>query len=972
MTAGFAGVFAQPPGADFAAALVAGLLDRLDGQPPEALAGVTLIVNTERMRRRVEALLSDGPPRLLPRILTLSDLSTLHPDAGIAAVPALRRKLELMQLVRRLLKTDPGLGDLAAAPALADSLLALVDEMEAEGVAADALRTLDVPFLGGHWQQSLRFLDIATGYLAAGGGAGGTGVRLRHAVDWLARAWADVPPQAPVILAGSTGSRAPTRSLMRIVAALPQGAVVLPGLDRDLPAAVWDRLGDGAEDHPQAMLAASCAALGVAPGDLPAWHGAPPPAGDRNRLVSLALRPAPVTAAWLTEAPTLTPSLARACDGLTLLEARDPRTETLAIALRLRQAVAEGDRAALVSPDRVLTRRVQAQLARWGITADDSGGRPVSLTPPGIFLRQTAALAGQPLPAADLLALLKHPLTASGRKGARGPHLDLTGKLQTRTLAGAGPAVTPETLAAHADRHGNPDWGAWLTAALAPLAAPGPLPLTAHVARHLAAAEALAAGPGGTPRQLWARRTGEAARRIIDLLTAEAEAGGTMAPHEYSALLLNLMATETVEEEAFVSHPQVAIWGTLEARVQNADLVILAGLNEGVWPAMPPPDPWLSRPMRRDAGLTSPERRVGLSAHDFQQAAGARTVVLSRAIRNDEAETVAARWLQRLTGLIAGMGTIGETALSAMRARGAVLTDIAARIDRPPASIPPAPRPSPRPPVDARPGELAVTRIETLIRDPYAIYARYVLKLRPLDPPGRAPDARDRGIVLHRIMEAFTQATADGWPADPGAVLMRVADEVLAEAAPWPALRRLWLGRLAEVLPWLIAEEAAMRHLASPAAQEVRGAREVSGLDLPFRVTAQADRIDRAAGGGIAIYDYKSSLPSEKQAKLFNVQLPLEGAIAMAGGFDGIPAGPIEALGIIAIGGSGGRLDYDPAVVPEEWDRLRRLIAGYQRRERGYTARSRPSLLSWAGDYDHLARYGEWDDSDEPVPGDVG
>jgi double-strand break repair protein AddB len=962
-------VFALTPGVDFAAALIAGLDARLAGQAPEAVARVELWVNTQRTRRALVTRFAEGPARLLPRIRVVTELAAdpLAPAGLPPAVPELRRRLELARLVAALLAAEPGLGSGTAAFELAESLGELLDEMQGEGVDPAALAAVDPAGHAAHWQRSLRFLRLLEHYVAAGGMTDGQG-RMRAVADACAAAWAANPPRHPVIVAGSTGSRGPTRAFMAAVARLPQGALVLPGFDPGLPPAVWARLGaddPGAADHPQHGFRRLADAIGFDLLAVPAWHDSRAPAPERNALVSLALRPAPVTDQWRSDGLALAGSLGAACARLDWVEAPDPRAEAQAIALVLREASETGARAALVTPDRTLARRVAAELDRWGIIPDDSAGRPLALTPPGVLLRRLAELPGARLTPGDLLVLLKHPLVSSAPAARRG-HLRLTARLETGKLRGGGPWIDWPDLAAWAEERGDeaPGWIAWLRSSLAPLAdAARPAPLALHVARHRAAAEALAAGPSAAAHGLWEREAGRRALALLDELAAAAAASAPLGPAEYRALLASLMAARDVPEDAVVTHPAVAIWGTLEARVQSAALVVLGGLNEGTWPRLPGADPWLGRGIRRELGLPSPERAIGLSAHDFQQAMGAERVVLTRATRDAEAPTVASRWLLRLENLLRGLGPEGEAALNAARGRGDALLALARRLDRPAAPVPPARRPAPRPPVTARPSELSATRIETLVRDPYAIYAGKVLRLRRLDPPGREADALTRGNAIHAALDAFVTATADGLPEDAAAVFAATIRAALAEHAPWPAVRAAWTARLDRSAAWFLAGEAERRARALPLAREPAGRRSLDGLALPFAVTARADRIDRAPNGSYAIYDYKSGAPpSRDEIRAFRLQLPLEAAIAEAGGFPDLPPAPVRHLEYLGINARKAQaVDLDPA---ETWARLRRLIAHYQRPGSGYVARLRPQTLSYESDYDHLSRKGEWEDGD--------
>jgi double-strand break repair protein AddB len=970
-------LFALPPGADFPKALVQGLVARTRGQPPEALARAEILVNTHRMQRRVKELFDAGPARLLPRVRLVTDLAV---EAALAdlppPIPPLRRRLELTQLVAGLLERQPDLAPSSAVFDLADSLARLMDEMQGEGVSQADLEALDVSDQSGHWQRSLAFVRLVEGFVSAGSEGLDPEARQRRVVEHLARQWRQAPPQHPVIVAGSTGSRGATMAFMEAVAGLPQGALVLPGFDFALPGEVWDRMGEAeaqpAEDHPQYRYVSLMRRLGMHPGAVRPWQEDAEPDAARNRLVSLALRPAPVTDQWMIEGARLG-AVAPAVERLSLIEADSPRAEAGAIALQLRDAVDRGESAALITPDRTLTRQVTAALDRWGITPDDSAGRPLPLTAPGRFLRQVAALFGETLTSEALLALLKHPLTNSA-EGARGTHLLHTRDLELHLRRHGPPFPTAADLRRWAGEDpARQAWAGWLGQLLEGLDTIGERHLSEHLAEHLRVAEALAGGTGGTGTgtgtgELWEKEAGREARRRLDELMREAGAGGRLAAFDYQSLFHAILQRGEVRE-AVGAHPGVMIWGTLEARVQGADLVILGGLNEGTWPEIPGPDPWLNRPMRQAAGLLLPERQVGLSAHDFQQAVAARTAVLSRSVRDAEAQTVPSRWLNRLVNLMEGLSDESRAALKDMRGRGDDWLRLAARLDAPEARVAPAPRPSPRPPVEQRPQRLSITEIQKLIRDPYAIYARHVLGLRPLDPLRQLPDAPLRGTVLHRVMERFI---GEAPVADPGetARLMRLAEEVLEEEAPWPAARRMWRARLARVADWFVEAE-----IGRQASQQVLALERAGELQLPeveLTLRGKLDRIDRLEDGRLVIFDYKTGTPPSKdQQTHFDKQLALAAMMAEAGALKDLTGAEVARLVYIGLGSK-------PAEVARDWTvedsaatrtEFLALLAAYRDPARGYTSRRAVDLQGFGGDYDHLARFGEWDQS-APVRGE--
>ena len=965
-------IFAVPPGADFPKMLVQGLRDRSAALPPEALARVQLVVNTRRMARRVRDLFDQGPACLLPQLSLITDLGESVDLAQVpAAIPPLRRRLELTQLISKLLEQQPDLAARSSLFDLSDSLAALIDEMQGEGVSPDAIRKLDVSDMSGHWARAQAFIGIADHFIDAGQDALDVQARQRLVVKNLIARWQVDPPLQPVILAGSTGSRGTTLMLMEAVARLPQGALVLPGYDFDQPDQVWHGLDDAlsSEDHPQYRFRKLITQLGLEPGQVLPWTHDQAPSHSRNRLVSLALRPAPITDAWMSEGPQLT-DLDSATKDLTLVEAHSPRSEALAIALRLREAAETGQTAALITPDRMLTRQVSAALDRWNILPDDSAGLPLQLSPPGRFLRHVAGLFARRLDGEALLTLLKHPLCHDG--GERGAHLLHTRDLELDLRRHGPPFPDSASLTAFAIRKEAPEsWLKWLTAHFCDQQIPGQRPLSEWVANLRALAEAISAGSSGETGTLWDKNAGQKALSVIDSLEHEAQHGGPMTAHDFADLLGALLAGEEVRDRD-APHPHIMIWGTLEARVQGADLLILGGLNEGSWPEAAAPDPWLNRQMRDKAGLLLPERRIGLSAHDFQQAIGAPEVWLTRATRSDDAETVPSRWLNRLTNLLQGLpGQGGPDALSAMRVRGQQWLRWSEQLEDAP-QIDPAPRPSPRPPLASRPNRLSVTEIKRLIRDPYAIYAKHVLRLKPLNPLVQAPDALLRGIVIHEVLEHFVKDSVLDSALLTRENFLKRAETLLDHHVAWPTARKLWLARLERIADDFLAAETARRGDGGPVAFEAAMKLVLTPLD--FTIAGRADRIDRNSRGALRIVDYKTGAPpTESQQSKFDKQLLIEAAMAEQGGIDGFDPSPVAEAVFIGMGGSYKEVPAPLGKEPPDkvLAELKELISAYFEPDQGYSSRRMLHKDTDLGDYDHLARFGEWDRTDETTPEDL-
>ena len=964
----------------FLDALVAGLVAESGGDPL-ALAQATILLPTRRAARSLaEAFLraSAGRALLLPRLVPVGDVDAeelaLGGDDGDAAgsvdippaVPELQRVLALTRLVLAWGRAR-GSGPLApgqAAP-LAAALARFLDEVETEGSDFALLAELVPAHFAEHWQQVLDFLAILTAHwpahLAELGGVG-PAERRNQVLRAQAESWRRKPPPGRIIAAGLTGGVAAVAELLAVVALLPQGAVVLPGLDRGI--ADWDAVAADPA-HPQHLLGRLLRRLEAEAATVRDWPapGLTPGPASRRRLIAEALRPAAESHHWRGLAGIGPDALA----GLTRLDCAGPQEEATVIALLLREALQVPEKtAALVTPDRGLARRVAAELKRWGIEIDDSAGAPLDKTPPGLFLRLLLDLAAEDLAPLPLLAALKHPLAAGG--SAPEAFRALVRRLEIAVLRGPRPA--PGFAGLSAVLPPSRDLAALvsvLEAALAPLlqvlAAPE-IALADLVAAHIAAAEALAASDGESgAERLWRGEAGEAAATFLAELLAGAATLPPLAGRDYPALFAALIAGPVVRPR-YGRHPRLAIWGLLEARLQQADLVILGGLNEGVWPPATESDPWLSRPMRQAFGLPPPERRIGAAAHDFVQALGAPEVVMTRASRVEGAPTVPSRWLLRLDTVMRATGLEWKPLPS-----GGPLA-WQALLDQPERRIVLAP-PEPRPPLAARPRRLSVTQIETWMRDPYAIYAQKILRLAALEPLDADPGAAERGEAIHAALDRFLRDCPAVLPADAEARLLARGVEAFGAALERPGVRAFWWPRFERIARWFIAEERERRRHVALIRSELAGRLDLALPGGVFTLTAKADRIDRRATGGLVLIDYKTgSVPQrEEVAHGFSPQLPLEAAIAEAGGFDGVAAEAVAALEYwqlsggdppgkaTALGKTGAELR---ALIDDALAGLSRLVIGFDDPRTPYRAVPRPERAPRYSDYGHLARVKEW------------
>jgi ATP-dependent helicase/nuclease subunit B len=971
-------VFTIAASAPFAETLAQGLIARI-GDDPLALSSAIVYLPTRRAARNFGEAFAKvlGGAALLPQFRALGDSEEdeLLFDAaseGLELAPAiapLRRQLLLARLIRQWDRAGRGgLLSFAQAAALADSLAKVMDEIETQGCDLSKLKDLAPANLAEHWEGVSRFLGLLRDQWPAiltAENAMNPAQRRIEALQALTRRFQAAPPTGLVIAAGSTGSIPATADLLAAIARLPQGAVVLPGLDRNLDEDSWEKLDPG---HPQYGLRQLLQKIGVERQDTQDWFETQTnPA--RETLLTEILRPAPTTDAWRDLAEQGGGEIRTGLKDIGLIQAADPAQEALAIALALREALeVPGRTAALVTPDRNLARRVAAEMTRWNITIDDSAGRPLAHTAAGTFLCLLAEAAQARFAPVPLLALLKHPFSRRGQDSAafrarareldrwclRGPRPDPGLAGVTRAVAkAAGARIPAQALIALAG------WWHEIADILAPLEAlfaQGDAPLETLLEATIAAAEALACDEQDTCI-LWAQDDGEAAAELVATLKLAAEGLEPIEPGSWPALFRNL-AMKLPVRTAFGRHPRLAILGPLEARLQRFDLVVLGGLNEGAWPRAAGTDPWFSRPMRAMLGLEQPERGIGLSAHDFaMQAAGPR-VLLSRALKADGAPTIASRWLQRLTQLTRGLGF--EDAL----APELDYAGIAARMTDVPASTR-LPRPAPTPPVETRPRRLSVTEIETWLRDPYAIYARHVLGLRPLDALDEPIGPLERGTALHRALEIFIAKYKDGLPDDAEHQLAAIADQVFTDAGIPKAALALWRPRFGAAARGFLEFERGRRDGIAASHLEIKG-----NLALgDFTLTGVADRIDILKDGKAAILDYKTgAIPTGKQVtQLLSPQLPLEAAILAENGF-GIGGFIAEALIYLSLASEEkARKPYHvkdaQALTQEAVAQLKRRIAWFQEKSTAYRPRVRPYRADVAGDYDHLARVREWSPS---------
>ena len=990
--------------------LAAGVLDWLGDHPPEALSDAVILLPNRRAARAFTAALSKqagGRPLLLPQVRPLGDLEEDEPpfapgELGLDLPPAIAPLARRFGMARMIVEEfRPGLSPLRALE-MADALGGFLDSCQLEEIGdLHRVATLVEDDLAEHWRESAEFLALAVEAwpkrLEAMGLVDPAWRRARL-LRLLATAWTERPPTQAVVAAGSTGTAPAAADVLAAVAAAPRGCVVLPGLDRELDPAVWATLGDN-EQHPQnalwRLLDGRAEREDVRPWFPPAENPAAKARGRaRQRLINEALRPADATDDWRTVIGALRKNafstqsadpIAQGLEGLSVVTVRAEEDAAAALALMMRETLeTPGKTCALVTPDLALGRRVAARLERWGVAADVSSGQPLSRMGAGRLIDLAVRFVAAPMDPHALLGLLKHPLTRLDlgetdvavalrgleHHGLRGPRHRDWSRLR-RALLKAGEPRDDGKTASEGTRARLAAAGvlvdrleALSAAAHAPFAPDAPLDVAARALTELI--EALAG------QAAWAGPDGEAAGSLLSGLIEGGAALGAVSRVEFADLVRGLLTEETVRTGG-ATQPRLRILGAIEARLVRADRMILAGLEEGVWPNAAPTDPFLSRPMRRTLGLPPPERRLGQTAQDFVQAACADEAILVHSERRGGQPAVKSRWLWRLEMLTRGADA-EATPLRLERPSAPV--DAARALDVPPSGPPRYERrPAPTPPVQRRPRKLPVTGVERWVRDPYAVYAQRILGLQKLERPGASAEAMARGNAVHRAIERVVVSWPDALPDDCAEQIENFLREELDAAGfdDHAMARETPLARNCAV--WLAGWERERRARGATLLIEQTGQITFGAPAGPFILTAKADRIELDADGA-AIIDFKTgSTPTAKQvAQGFAPQLTLTAAILADGGFADAPPTPASELLYVKVTGRKtpgeavdvGKITRNQPLTPaglaeRELARLVDGVAAFDDESRPYVSWDAPQFMgNFGGNYDHLARVWEW------------
>lgn len=982
-------IFSIDAGFSFVDELAKGILERF-GADPLILPTITVLLPNRRAVRSLrEAFLRlfENKPILLPSMRALGDVDDgemellgagygVDPTDMLPPISPVRRLVLLARLVQAWYSSG---GDANLAPAqawrLAADLAKLLDQVQTERVSFGKLEELAPAAMALHWTKTLEFLKIITATwpeILADEAAVDPADYRNQMLAQVKLLYEQASVDTPVIAAGSTGSLPATADLLAVISRLPKGCVILPGLDQSMPDEIWQDIDD---THPQVALKLLLNRIGASRHEVGSWRDQPCPFNEsRIKLLQNSLLPARATDMW--RKLSLPKVQADLWCGMRAIVAPTRREEAEAIAVVLREVLeTPAKTAALVTPDRQLALYVRMALRRWGVHIDDSGGDRAVNSLPGRLLSLLAHAASESFGPKVLLALLQHPLCASGI--SRQDFIHFVRTIDKYALRGVRPASALAGVARHLRALGETKNSGIdrkviahferVKGILEPFeqALSGDTTVAVALRALVAAAEGLAATddePGA--EILWRGEAGTALADHLSDLIENADILTLSGAGGLGTFFDEVMSTVTVRP-TWNQHPRLAIWGPLEARLQQADLMILGGLNEGVWPRDADPDPWMSRSMRSAFGLPSVDRRIGQSAHDFLLAASAPDVILTRSEKTNGTPTVPSRWWFRVEALARQKIPAADVYLQWGQS-----------LSTAPRTVPLSP-PEPKPPVSARPNKLSVTQVQEWMRDPYALYAKKILNLSKLDALDERPNAATKGTLLHEALERFLKEEGPIVGEAGYQRLMATGEKVFETVLTQPTVYAFWWPRFQRIARWFVDNEAERQKTFDAAVIEGWARHEftVQGCPEPFTLIAKADRIDLHRQDGTAvIIDYKTgNIPTARQMSAgYAPQLPLEGWLVQEGAFEGLDKADVADLVFWKL--SGGDpvqeqkrpvKDLD-ATIEAATKGLHTLIQVFSDDKTPYLSNPRPSDAGY-GDYDHLARVKEWQTVDDPL-----
>ncbi|MEZ5690757.1 MAG: double-strand break repair protein AddB [Rickettsiales bacterium] len=891
--------FTLPPNINFLYELVKYILTNYKGT--DLINLLVLLPNRRscRVMRDIFLDCADGKPLLLPRILGIGDIEEeiFFPDIldisldACRPIDKTRRHFLLTKLVADFHDKGEKGHNISQSVELARELAGLIDEVHRNRIDLTKLSTLVPDNLASHWQMTLDFLSIISDSWQKILENDNVVDPAHYHVTLLSsvcKLWENNPPTYPVIAAGSTGSQPAVADLLKVIASLPNGKVILPHLDKNMGDTDWEIIG---KTHPQYTLKDLLGRMKISRVDVGYLCEPSTDSSHMEDYIRAIFLPAESTAFWKNiELPP-----PEALSGIGFLETESEFDEALSIAISMREVLETPSKTGvLITNDRKLARMVSNQLWRFGIAIDDSAGSKLADCPQGCFLRLCADMIACRASPVKLLALLRHPLAAGGMSPAKCRKLSrelelllLRGVRVEKSISGLlEAAVSNERISDDLinfltifEEKSRKFFEFFITESKGKIQK---AKFEELLAEHIRFATWLASTDEKNGDDiLWENEAGKAMSDVITGWLAQSDIFPMTDPMIYPFLFDSLLADETYRPFLNI-HPRLHILSPVEARLQNYDYVILGGLNEGVWPQNQKTDSWMSRAQRDELGLPPHEKIIGQGAHDFSGWLFAKEVLLTRAKKDSGVPTMPSRWWVRMTTLLSSRHPEKFRGMS----KYSYFAKAKEYIEKP-ANIDLISAPSPRPPISSRPNKLPVTAVDKWIKEPYYIYARYILNLKKLDDLDRQPNSADFGIMVHKVMEKFNKDYQGKINKnDIRGYILGLFEAELKEFANKPSVVCLWRPRFIAVIDWLASQEESRRkNVNSVIYSEVNSSYSCDIDDKKFTLTARIDRLELLEDGSYILVDYKTgNIPKQSDIKKGEAnQLPLSSFIVKNG-----------------------------------------------------------------------------------------
>lgn len=982
-------VFTICAGESFSKVFAQYLLEETDSKA-ELLAQYKILLPTRRACRILRDTfldLNDGEALLLPQMRPIGDIDgddlslnmfghSQVPAQIPPAISPLRRQLLLCRLIQQVPTFQSG-NDRALA--LAKALSRFMDQVIVEGLSFKKLYTLVPADFAAHWGITLDFLKIISETWPKILEEEGT-IEAADRRNRLLRLYKDFldekRPTDQIIAAGAIGSIPAVADVLCSIASLPNGRVILPGMDTNLEMEVWE---DVEVHHPQYFFKSLLRKMDMAYHDVEIIGRCQ---SHRAGLARDMMLPAQHTHRWKKAGHA-------SLEGLEYYACSSQEEEAMVIACIIREVLEDPGRrkdiVALVTPDRRLARRVMAHCLRWGISADDSAGMSLDQSRLGVFCLLFLQALRRPFDVIAFLSFLKHPFCRMGY--GRLEYRRCVTVLERDIFRTRNKPIfkSLDDLSVHVGKNDYPEFLKEFLRNIISCASPvlclsadekdfgillsSVLQAIENFAARQTAKDTLLSGED----LLWRGDDGETAARFFSDLLSEVALVRVHGLGDVAPLLQNLMRDVNVRS-AYGVHPRVLILGQLEARLSHADVTILGELNDGVWPAGQEHDPWMSRPMRSAFGLPDNAQKTGLAAHDFVQGFCNKRVIMTRSEKMNGSPTVMSPWLMRLNTVLQAQGrNLSDLSIGSYRTWVRLLDKAE--------DVMPFQRPAPIPPFSARLRRVSVTKFETWIQNPYALYMYYILKIRASEAIRTEFGAAQFGSVLHDALDVFVKQYPITLPEQGEDLFLKIVDDVLQTYMSEQDIPAYWRPRFEIIARWFIQHEEGWRVRAKFKAAEVVGemALDVNGHD--FVISGRADRVDLMHGengAGYALIDYKSA-GAFKEKKLKNgelPQLPLEAMMLEKGAFEGLGAGHTHYIGYWKLSGGKmggevvsieGKLDETVAKVKEA---VIALIEMFWREDLPFYAVPDLTNAPRYNDYEHVSRLKEWAALDDESGGD--